>query len=172
MNSERDEMENIKEIYLAGGCFWGVEAFFKKVPGVLETTAGYANGRTLSTNYYILKETDHSEAVHIKYDRNQVSLETILDYYFNIIDPTSLNRQGHDIGRQYRTGIYYTDSEDTKIIRNRITEEQKKYSDKIQVEVTSLKNYIPAEEYHQDYLDKNPGGYCHINMAEAVKIIK
>lgn len=165
-------MKDIKEIFLAGGCFWGVEAFFKKVPGVLETTVGYANGKTLSTNYSILKETDHSEAVHIRYNSDKISLETILDYYFNIINPTSLNRQGHDTGRQYRTGIYYTDFEDSKTIEKKIMEEQKKYDDKIQVEAVPLKNYIPAEEYHQDYLDKNPGGYCHINMSEAIKIIK
>lgn len=165
-------MNKIKEICLAGGCFWGVEAFFKKVPGVIETNVGYANGKTLDTNYQILKSTDHSEAVFIRYDENKVSLGTLLDYYFQIIEPTSLNRQGHDIGRQYRTGVYYTDTEDLKVIENKMTEEQKKYSKKIQVEVEELKNYIIGEEYHQNYLDKNPGGYCHINMAEAVKIIK
>lgn len=165
-------MKNIKEIYLAGGCFWGVEAFFKKVPGVIETTVGYANGQTLDTNYQILRTTDHSETVHIKYDERKVTLKKLLDYYFQIIEPTSLNKQGNDRGRQYRTGIYYTDEEIVEIIKNKITEEQKKYTDKIQVEVKKLENYILGEEYHQDYLEKNPGGYCHINMSEAVKIIK
>ncbi len=165
-------MESINEIYFAGGCFWGVEAFFKKVPGVLETTVGYANGKTLNTNYKTLKETDHSETVYIKYNKNEIFLEKLLDYYFKIINPTSINKQGNDIGRQYRTGIYYTDENDLGIIKNKINEEQKKYEDEIQVEVEKLDNYILGEEYHQNYLDKNPDGYCHINMKEAIKIIK
>lgn len=165
-------MESINEIYFAGGCFWGVEAFFKKVPGVLETTVGYANGKTLNTNYKTLKETDHSETVYIKYNKNEIFLEKLLDYYFKIINPTSINKQGNDIGRQYRTGIYYTDDNDLGIIKNKINEEQKKYEDEIQVEVEKLDNYILGEEYHQNYLDKNPNGYCHINMKEAIKIIK
>ena len=119
-------MESINEIYFAGGCFWGVEAFFKKVPGVLETTVGYANGKTLNTNYKTLKETDHSETVYIKYNKNEIFLEKLLDYYFKIINPTSINKQGNDIGRQYRTGIYYTDENDLGIIKNKINEEQKK----------------------------------------------
>ena len=165
-------MESINEIYFAGGCFWGVEAFFKKVPGVLETTVGYANGKTLNTNYKTLKETDHSETVYIKYNKNEIFLEKLLDYYFKIINPTSINKQGNDIGRQYRTGTYYTDENDLGIIKNKINEEQKKYEDEIQVEVEKLDNYILGEEYHQNYLDKNPNGYCHINMKEAIKIIK
>ena len=165
-------MESINEIYFAGGCFWGVEAFFKKVPGVLETTVGYANGKTLNTNYKTLKETDHSETVYIKYNKNEIFLEKLLDYYFKIINPTSINKQGNDIGRQYRTGIYYTDENDLGIIKNKINEEQKKYEDEIQVEVEKLDNYILGEEYHQNYVDKNPNGYCHITMKEAIKIIK
>ena len=165
-------MESINEIYFGGGCLWGVEAFFKKVPGVLETTVGYANGKTLNTNYKTLKETDHSETVYIKYNKNEIFLEKLLDYYFKIINPTSINKQGNDIGRQYRTGIYYTDENDLGIIKNKINEEQKKYEDEIQVEVEKLDNYILGEEYHQNYLDKNPNGYCHINMKEAIKIIK
>ena len=165
-------MESINEIYFAGGCFWGVEAFFKKVPGVLETTVGYANGKTLNTNYKTLKETDHSETVYIKYNKNEIFLEKLLDYYFKIINPTSINKQGNDIGRQYRTGIYYTDENDLGIIKNKINKKQKKYEDEIQVEVEKLDNYILGEEYHQNYLDKNPNGYCHINMKEAIKIIK
>ena len=116
-------MESINEIYFAGGCFWGVEAFFKKVPGVLETTVGYANGKTLNTNYKTLKETDHSETVYIKYNKNEIFLEKLLDYYFKIINPTSINKQGNDIGRQYRTGIYYTDENDLGIIKNKIKKE-------------------------------------------------
>ena len=109
-------MTDIKEIYLAGGCFWGVEKFFKMAPGVIETTVGYANGQTLDTSYDILKMTDHAETVHIKYDSSVISLDKLLTYYFSIIDPTSVDRQGLDVGRQYRTGIYYVDESDLNII--------------------------------------------------------
>ena len=163
-------MGNFKEIYLAGGCFWGVEKFFKMAPGVIETSVGYANGQTLDTNYDILKMTDHVEAVYIKYDEDIISLNQLLDYYFSIIDPTSINRQGLDEGRQYRTGIYYVDKEESHTIKEKIENEQNKYSREIQVEVRPLKHYILAEEYHQNYLDKNPNGYCHIDLESAVKI--
>ena len=163
-------MENIKEIYFAGGCFWGVEKFFKMGPGVVGTTVGYANGQTLDTSYEILKMTDHAETVHIKYDNDIISLNKLLDYYFSIIDPTSINRQGLDEGRQYRTGIYYVDKKELETIRSKVDSEQNKYSREIQVEVRPLKHYILAEDYHQDYLDKNPDGYCHIDLESAVKI--
>jgi len=163
-------MEDIREIYLAGGCFWGVEKFFKMVPGVIETTVGYANGQTLDTNYQILKMTDHTETVYVRYDSNIVSLDKLLTYYFSIIDPTSINRQGLDVGRQYRTGIYYVNEKDLDTIKSKIEDEQHKYSKGIQVEVRPLKHYILAEDYHQDYLDKNPGGYCHIDLESAKKI--
>ena len=165
-------MADIKEIYLAGGCFWGVEKFFKMAPGIVETTVGYANGQTLDTNYDILKMTDHVETVHIKYDNEIVSLNKLLDYYFSIIDPTSINRQGLDEGRQYRTGIYYVDKDEIDMIKSRIESEQNKYSREIQVEVRPLKHYIKAEDYHQNYLDKNPNGYCHIDLANAKKVFQ
>ena len=155
-------MENFKEIYLAGGCFWGVEKFFKMAPGVIETSVGYANGQTLDTNYDILKMTD----------KDIISLNELLDYYFSIIDPTSINRQGLDEGRQYRTGIYYVDKEESNTIKEKIENEQNKYSREIQVEVRPLKHYILAEEYHQNYLDKNPNGYCHIDLESAIKIFR
>ena len=161
-----------KEIYLAGGCFWGVQHFFKKAPGVLSTTVGYANGRTLETSYDILKMTDHVENVYIKYDSNIVSLEQLLTYYFSIIDPTSLNRQGYDEGRQYRTGIYYKDREDLNVITKKMEEEQKKYSTDIKVEVKKINHFIPAEDYHQNYLEKHPDKECHIDMENAIKIFK
>ena len=163
-------MENIKEIYLSGGCFWGVEKFFKMAPGVIETTVGYANGQTLDTNYQILKMTDHAETVHIKYDSSVISLDKLLTYYFSIIDPTSVDRQGLDVGRQYRTGIYYVDESDLNIIKLKVENEQTKYSKDIQVEIKPLKHYILAEDYHQDYLGKNPTGYCHIDLDSAKKI--
>ena len=165
-------MADIKEIYLAGGCFWGVEKFFKMAPGIVETTVGYANGQTLDTNYDILKMTDHVETVHIKYDNEIVSLNKLLDYYFSIIDPTSINRQGLVEGRQYRTGIYYVDKDEIDMIKSRIENEQNKYSREIQVEVRPLKHYIKAEDYHQNYLDKNPNGYCHIDLDSAKKVFQ
>jgi len=155
---------NTKDIYLAGGCFWGVEAFFKKVKGVTDTSVGYANGKTPETNYKEIGSTGHSETVHITYDREVVSLGKILEYYFAIIDPTSLNKQGNDVGAQYRTGIYYQTEEDKRVAERFITSQQKYYKQKIRVEVLPLVNYVTGEEYHQDYLSKNPRGYCHINV--------
>ena len=116
--------------------------------------------------------TDHVETVHIKYDNEIVSLNKLLDYYFSIIDPTSINRQGLDEGRQYRTGIYYVDKDEIDMIKSRIENEQNKYSREIQVEVRPLKHYIKAEDYHQNYLDKNPNGYCHIDLDSAKKVFQ
>lgn len=163
--------ENIREIYLAGGCFWGLEAYTERIDGVKDATVGYANGKTEKTSYNIVASTDHAETVHVKYDANKISLSKLLKYYFQVVDPTSINQQGNDRGRQYRTGIYYTNPKDKEIILQEIEEEQKKYTDKIQVEVQPLKNYILAEEYHQDYLKKNPNGYCHIDITKADEII-
>ena len=124
------------------------------------------------TNYDILKMTDHVETVYVKYDSGKVSLEQLLTYYFSIIDPTSLNRQGYDEGRQYRTGIYYKDPDDLKIITKKIEEEQKKYSTDIKVEVKKLNHYILAEDYHQNYLEKHPEIDCHIDLENAIKIFE
>ncbi len=157
--------KSIKEIYFAGGCFWGVEKFFDGIYGVLSTDVGYANGKTEDTSYNNLFFTGHAEAVHITYDEEKVSLEKLLEYLFMIIDPTSLNRQGPDTGTQYRTGIYFTDENDEEIIKNFIEKEKENYKKAIVVEVSPLKNYILAEEYHQKYLDKNIGGYCHVDLS-------
>ena len=156
--------DNIKEIYFAGGCFWGTQAYFNKVPGVVETDVGYANGKTKNPSYKELAQTGHAETVRVVYDRSMVGLKTLLKHFFNIIDPTLLNRQGGDVGTQYRTGIYYVDDEDLDTIRAWVRMEQRKYKEPIVTEIMKLDNYYPAEEYHQDYLDKNPGGYCHIDM--------
>ncbi len=158
-----------KEIYLAGGCFWGMEGYFVKLKGILHTDVGYANGKNNTTNYHHLKETDHAETLHIIYDNSKISLVEILMHYFRIIDPISVNKQGNDVGRQYRTGIYYVDNSDINTIKTFIKTEQIKYSELIVVEVEELKNYVKAEDYHQDYLDKNPNGYCHINLGLANK---
>lgn len=159
---------NKKVIYLAGGCFWGVEGYFKKLPGVYETEVGYANGKTDDTSYENVASTDHAETVKVCYDKSIISLEEILLHYFRIIDPLSVNRQGNDIGRQYRTGVYYTDDSDSKII-DKIFHYEEELHGPIAVKKSTLKNFIKAEDYHQDYLDKNPSGYCHIDISLSSK---
>lgn len=158
------KIKNNSEIYLAGACFWGVEAYFSKIHGIVDTTVGYANGNTENTNYEMIKITHHAETVHIKYDIEKISLDEILQYYFKIIDPTSINKQGEDIGGQYRTAIYYTNDEDKQIICKFIENKKDEFDKPIVVEVEKLKNFVIAEQYHQDYLKKNPNGYCHINL--------
>ena len=161
-------MKNIKVIYLAGGCFWGTEAYFKKLRGIAKTLVGYANGDSDETSYEIVARTDHAETVKIYYDFSRISLTEILLHYFRIINPKSINRQGNDMGRQYRTGIYWEegDSESEEIVRDFMKYEEEKIG-KVAVEISPLKNFVKAEDYHQDYLDKNPGGYCHVNLSRA-----
>jgi len=151
-------------IYLAGGCFWGVEKYLDLVPGVVATEVGYANGNTEEPSYYQVchENTGHAEAVKVVYDSNQISLGFLLNLYYQVIDPTSLDKQGNDRGMQYRTGIYYVDDADLPTINQSIAALQTKYRKPIVIEVKPLTNYYPAETYHQKYLDKNPGGYCHI----------
>ena len=155
------------EIYLAGGCFWGLEEYFSRIEGVEETTVGYANGQVESTNYQLIHQTDHAETVHLIYDEKRISLREILLYYFRVIDPLSVNKQGNDVGRQYRTGVYYTDQADKAVIEQVFVEQEKQLGQKIAVELEPLRHYVLAEDYHQDYLKKNPGGYCHINVNDA-----
>ena len=157
------------EIYLAGGCFWGLEEYFSSISGVLQTSVGYTNGQVETTNYQLIKETDHAETVQVIYDEKAVSLREILLYYFRVIDPLSVNQQGNDRGRQYRTGIYYKDEEDLPTINTVVREQELLIGRKIAVEVEKLRHYILAEDYHQDYLKKNPGGYCHIDVRDAEK---
>lgn len=158
------EKENLKEIYLAGGCFWGTEHYFKQIDGVVDTEVGYANGITENPTYkeVCTDKTGFAETVHVIYNPDKVSLKFLLEMYFKAIDPTSINRQGHDTGTQYRTGVYYTDSSDEATISKVFDEEQKHIQGKIVVENLPLKNFYKAEDYHQDYLDKNPDGYCHL----------
>ncbi len=153
-----------KDIYLAGGCFWGVEAYFKQIPQVIATEVGYANGESDDTNYETVAGTGHAEVLKLSYDANRIHLAELLAHYFRIIDPTLLNQQGNDRGTQYRTGIYTTDDYQTRVAQAALQLEAKKYDKALVVEVETLKNYIPAEDYHQDYLNKNPFGYCHINL--------
>ena len=157
------------EIYLAGGCFWGLEEYFSRISGVLATSVGYANGQVETTNYQLLKETDHAETVQVIYDEKAVSLREILLYYSRVIDPLSINQQGNDRGRQYRTGIYYQYEADLPAIYTVVQEQERMLGRKIAVEVEKLRHYILAEDYHQDYLKKNPSGYCHIDVTDADK---
>lgn len=165
MPEEDEEEPNMKTIYLAGGCFWGAEKYLGLVPGVVDTNVGYANGRTENPSYEDVKyhQSGHAETVRVKYDETKISLERLLEKYFEAIDPVSVNKQGEDEGIQYRTGIYYTDREDLTAINavyERIAEANEK---PLAVEVLPLVHYYEAEDYHQKYLDKNPQGYCHLD---------
>lgn len=156
----------MKEIFFAGGCFWGVEEFFSRIEGVEDTEVGYANGITEDPDYkqVCTGSTGFAEACRIKYDSEVVSLETLLEKLFSVIDPTLIDRQGPDIGSQYRTGVYYVDEADRPIIEAYFAKVRPNYDLPIRTELEPLKNFYDAEEYHQDYLKKNPGGYCHIKL--------
>ena len=162
-----------KEIYLAGGCFWGTEAFMQRINGVIDAESGYANGNSLNPTYQeVCKGSGHAEVVKVTYDPAQISLAKLLNYYFQVIDPISINQQGEDKGIQYRTGIYYVDPQDSPVITEALADLQKQYTQPLAVENEMLEHYFPAEEYHQDYLDKNPNGYCHIDIQLMNKILK
>lgn len=156
-----------KTIYIAGGCFWGVEMYYKSLKGVIDTEVGYANGDKENPSYEDVKHhlASHAETLKLVYDSNIISLEKILEHFLRFVDPYSVDKQGEDVGHQYRSGIYYVDNNDKDII--------KKYFDDnlnpdYKIEILPLENFYNAEEYHQDYLDKNPNGYCHVNL----KLIK
>ncbi|MBN7773971.1 peptide-methionine (S)-S-oxide reductase MsrA [Clostridium aminobutyricum] len=153
-----------KEIVLAGGCFWGLERYLEEIKGVEKTEVGYANGKTADPTYQEVCQLDtgHAETVKVVYDPEEITLKRLLSFYFKVIDPTSLNKQGNDIGTQYRTGIYYVDEKDRAVIIEAIQELQKEYEKPIAIEIIELDNYFKAEEYHQKYLNKHPMGYCHI----------
>jgi peptide-methionine (S)-S-oxide reductase len=156
--------QDLHIIYFAGGCFWGVEHYFKQVSGVVETQAGYANGNRARPDYeeVCTGRTGFAETVRVTFDATQVDLDLLLQLYFKAIDPTSLNRQGGDAGSQYRTGIFFTDPQDEAKAQQALDELAKQYADPIVVELLPLKNFYAAEDYHQDYLDKHPDGYCHL----------
>lgn len=160
-------MKNQAEIYFAGGCFWGTEHFLKQIRGVESTQAGYANSTVTNPSYEQVcsGKTNAAETVKVVYDPEVVDLKLLLDLYFQTIDPTSLNRQGNDRGTQYRTGIYYINKADVPVINQAVAVLKAQYHKPLAIEVKPLTNFYPAEAYHQDYLDKNPGGYCHINPA-------
>lgn len=150
----------MKTIYIAGGCFWGLEKYIGLVNGVISTEAGYANGTRDNAVYR--DDSGYAEAVKVEYDPEVAPLPFLLDLFYDAIDPTSLNKQGNDIGVEYRTGIYYVDPADRSVIDESLARLQARYSQPIAIETGPLVRYTPAEEYHQDYLDKHPGGYCHI----------
>ena len=153
----------MKTIYLAGGCFWGTQKYFDQFTGVLRTEVGYANGPDRSVSYEeVCSDSGHAETVLIEYDEEILPLKKLLGYYFMVIDPTSVNRQGGDEGIQYRTGIYYTEEEQLPEIREVCDRVYGEVGAPLAVEVEPIRNFFTAEEYHQKYLDKNPTGYCHI----------
>lgn len=158
------EGKNIKEIYFAGGCFWGTEHLFQQIRGVVATEVGYANGKIKNPTYeqVVSHTTGFAEAVKVKYDADQVDLKLLIDLYFKSIDPTTLNKQGNDVGDNYRSGIYFTDKETEATVKSEVQKLATNYKKPVVVETVNLKNFYKAEDYHQDYLDKNPGGYCHI----------
>lgn len=154
---------NEHTIYLGGGCFWGLQGYIKKISGVLSTEVGYANGPTENPSYEdVCHDSGHVEALKVTYDTNELSLDHLIQYFLRAIDPFSVNKQGGDAGIQYRTGIYYIDEADKAIIESILARAQSFEGKPFAIEVLPLSNYYSAEEYHQDYLDKNPTGYCHI----------
>lgn len=156
-----------KEIYLAGGCFWGTAHLFAQVPGVVSATAGYANSIVPNPSYQQVctGTTQAAETVRVVYDDDLVGLTDLISLYFRSIDPLSVNKQGGDEGTQYRTGIYYVDVRDVQPIEAQLATLQRRHKEPLAIEFGPLVNFYPAEDYHQDYLVKNPGGYCHVNPA-------
>ncbi len=153
----------MRTIYLAGGCFWGMQKFFDQFEGVLSTQVGYANGPDRAPTYKeVCSDSGHAETVRIEYDEEKLPLDRLLDLYFLVVDPLSVNRQGGDEGIQYRTGVYYTAADQLPALQAAFDREAAKVGAPLAVELLPLANFFPAEEYHQKYLDKNPGGYCHI----------
>ena len=157
---------NMRTIYLAGGCYWGVEKYVSNIAGVQETEVGFANGHLDTPVYVQVKkgDTGHAETVRVVYDARVLPLEKLLRLFFRIIDPTSFEKQGEDVGNQYRTGVYWTDASDETVVLTELAVLQAGYAEPLVVEACALESFYPAEEYHQKYLDKNPGGYCHVPL--------
>lgn len=156
-----------RTIYLAGGCYWGVEKYMACIPGVLETEVGFANGDFDAPTYQQVRyeNTGHAETVRVVYDAETVPLEKLLRLFFRIIDPVSVDRQGEDEGHQYRTGVYWVDAADASVVAAELEKLRQAVSQPLAVEALPLDSFWPAEEYHQKYLDKNPTGYCHVPWA-------
>src|SRR5690554_2244692 len=162
---------NTKEIYLSGGCFWGMEGYFSRLEGVLSAVCGYANVTTENPSYedVIHGNRGHAVTVKVEYDPAIVSLDDILLHFFRVINPLTLNQQGNDIGTQDRSGVSFTDANDEVVIADALAHLQQHYSQPVVVENLPLHHFYKAEEYHQEYLRKNPGGYCHIDLNLASK---
>ena len=158
----------MKTIYLAGGCYWGVQKYIAGIRGVTETEVGFANGTVAHPSYEQVKhtETGHAETVRVVYDEDQLPLPSLLRLFFRIIDPCSVDQQGHDIGHQYRTGVYWVDAADEAVVREGLSKLAEDCGRPLAVEALPLRCFYPAEEYHQNYLDKNPGGYCHVPWSD------
>lgn len=158
---------NLRTLYLAGGCFWGAQRYLDCLTGVVQTQVGYANGRTANPTYEQVKyeHTGHAETVRVVFDADVLPLSQLLTQFYKIIDPTSVNRQGEDVGQQYRTGVYFEDPADRPAIEKSLAALQTQYDRPLAVEALPLSNFYTAEEYHQKYLEKNPAGYCHVSPA-------
>jgi methionine-S-sulfoxide reductase len=155
----------MKTMILAGGCFWGMEAYYSRLKGITATTVGYTDGPTEHPTYReVCQSIGHVEAIHLTYDESVLSLEKILEHFVRIVDVTQVNRQMHDVGIQYRNAVFFTDPGDEAPIRTYLESYQKKIGRPIATYVKAATPFYPAEEYHQQYLEKNPGGYCHINL--------
>lgn len=161
-----------KKLYLAGGCFWGVEAYMSKLYGVLDVKSGYANGNTEHPTYEEVchEDTGHAEAVEIIYDDEAISLEFLLAHYLRIVNPYTLNRQGNDFGTQYRSGLYYENHEERDRMETFLELAQEGDDKEWVIEVLPLKHFYDAEDFHQNYLEKNPLGYCHVNLKSATEV--
>ncbi len=164
--------DGVEVIYLAGGCFWGMERLLQALPGVTNAVSGYANGTVDSPTYEMVCRggTGYKETVRAEYDPAKITLEQILSAYFLVIDPTIENRQGNDVGTQYQSGIYYSDDASGAVVERIAAQEAKRYG-VFAVEYGPLTRFYDAEEYHQDYLEKNPLGYCHIPQAELADVV-
>lgn len=160
----------MKKIVVAGGCFWGVEEYYRRLKGIVNTRVGYAQGLIKNPSYQEVctGQTRHAEVCELEYDETVISLEKVLEHLFRIVDPTSLNKQGHDVGTQYRVGVYFIDPKDEERIQAYYDKKASEYSKPLVMELEALREFYDAETYHQKYLVKNPGGYCHVNM----KLIK
>lgn len=153
----------MKSLVFAGGCFWGVEAYFRQIEGVIFTEVGYVNGNTIEPSYEeVCSNSGHAEAVEVYYDTNIINTKRLVELFFDIIDPVAINKQGNDVGVQYRTGIYYMSNSMQAFLEKQIENLEENIGQPVAVEIEAVKNFYRAEEEHQNYLANNPNGYCHI----------
>jgi peptide-methionine (S)-S-oxide reductase len=162
---------NVQTITLGGGCFWCVEAVYERVQGVLAVQSGYSNGHVREPSYAQVcdGETGHNEVVRVQFDADTIALREVLEIFFHVHDPTTLNRQGNDVGTQYRSAIYWHDEAQCLVINEVLAEAQRAHGGRVVTEVAALSNYWPAEDYHQHYFARNPNqGYCAMVVAPKV----